>query len=437
MATSLRNIVVVGGSFAGAATSQGLANLLPSTHRVLLIEPHSHFHYLFAFPRFSIVPTYEHKAFIPFSGVFAAVPSPERHHVVRARVSALHKDRVVLDREWQGVHEIPYDYLVLATGTNLRAPGTMKDEEKALSVKYLQNYQQRLKNSSSVAVIGGGAVGVQKISRAKKLPSKPKLEPGSLTRFRDAHKLCLKRQQLTPGIVVATDLKEIYPEKEITLIHSRDQLMPLFHNDLSEIIKARCQELGVKLALGSRVNIPEDEFQNDSKGPITLSLQNGNTLHADAVILATGQMPNTQFFSTLPASSEDSLLNPTNGFIRVRPTLQLQDPSYPHLFAVGDVADSGAHKAARPGVNQAQVVAKNILDLVEGREPSEKIEITPPGIHLSLGLSKNIIFRNPNTSKGDTEPSVVWRDDGTRDMEIDAAWVRRGVPVKSEAEYHL
>ncbi|KAI0536849.1 hypothetical protein GGR58DRAFT_375744 [Xylaria digitata] len=397
MATGLRNIVVVGGSFAGAATSQGLANLLPSTHRVLLIEPHSHFHYLFAFPRFSIVPTYEHKAFIPFSGVFAAAPSPDRHHVVRARVSALHKDRVVLDREWQGVHEIPYDYLVVATGTNLRAPGTMQDEEKPLSVKYLQNYQRRLKSSRSVAVIGGGAVGVQ----------------------------------------MATDLKEIYPEKEITLIHSRDQLMPLYHKNLSEIIKARCQELGINLVLGSRVNIPEDEFQNDSKGPIAISLQNGNTLQADAVILATGQTPNTQFFSTLPASSEDSLINPTNGFIRVRPTLQLQDPNYPHLFAVGDVADSGAHKAARPGVNQAQVVAKNILDFIEGREPSEKIEITPPGIHLSLGLSKNIIFRNPNTSKGDTEPSVVWRDDGTRDMEIDAAWVRRGVPVKSEAEYHL
>ncbi|RWA04407.1 hypothetical protein EKO27_g10698, partial [Xylaria grammica] len=304
MAASLRNIIVVGGSYVGVATTQGLANILPSTHRVLLIEPHSHFHHLFAFPRFAIAPTYEHKAFIPYSGTFAAAPNPDRHHVVRARVSALHRDHVVLDREWQGAREIPYEYLVVATGTKLRAPGTMTDDDKPLSVKYLQDYQQRLKNAKSVAIVGGGAVGVQ----------------------------------------MATDLKEIYPDKDITLVHSRDQLMPVYHSKLSDIIKARCQELGVKLVLGSRVDIPEDEFQNASGGPITVSLQNGSTLQADVVIPATGQTPNTQFFSTLPASSEDSLINPANGFVRVKPTLQLQDARYPHLFAVGDVADSGAHK---------------------------------------------------------------------------------------------
>ena len=110
------------------------------------------------------------------------------------------------------------------------------------------------------------------------------------------------------------------------------------------------------------------------------------------MIPATGQTPNTQFLSTLPPSSPDSLINPANGFVRVRPTLQLRDPEYPHLFAVGDVADSGAHKAARPGAGQAQVVAKNILALVEGREPSEEIEVNPAAIHLTLGLvslSKN------------------------------------------------
>ncbi|KAI0425396.1 hypothetical protein F5Y09DRAFT_346760 [Xylaria sp. FL1042] len=397
MATSLRNIIVVGGSYVGVTTTQGLANLLPSTHRVLLIEPHSHFHHLFAFPRFAIIPSYEHKAFIPYSGTFAAAPSPDRHHVVRARVSALHKDRVVLDRDWQGLREIPYDYLVMATGTKLRAPGTMQDDEKPLSVKYLQDYQQRLKNAKSIAIVGGGAVGVQ----------------------------------------MATDLKEIYPEKEITLIHSRDQLMPVYHSKLSDIIKARCQELGIKLILGSRVNIPADDFAQATGKPIVLSLQNGRTLEADVVIPATGQTPNTQFLSTLPSSSETSLVNPANGFVRVKPTLQLQDPAYPHLFAVGDIADSGAHKAARPGAAQAQVAAGNILDLLEGREPSGEIEVSPAAIHLTLGLTKNLIFRNPDTSKGETEPTIVPRDDGKRDMGIDGVWNRRGVPVKSDAEYHL
>ncbi|KAI1129991.1 FAD/NAD(P)-binding domain-containing protein [Nemania abortiva] len=395
MATSLKNIIVVGGSYVGVATTQGLASLLPSTHRILLIEPHSHFHHLFAFPRFAILPTYEHKAFIPYSGTFAGAPNADRHHVVRARVSALQQDRVVLDRDWQGVREIPYEYLVVATGTKLRAPGTMGDDEKPLSVKYLQGYQQRLKQAKSIAIIGGGAVGVQ----------------------------------------MATDLKEIYPEKEITLVHSRTQLMPLYHKKLDEIIKERCQELGVKLVLGSRVNIPADEFQNASGEPITVSLQNGTTLQADVVIPATGQTPNTQFLSTLPTSSEDSLINPANGFIRVKPTLQFQDPKYPNLFAVGDIADSGAHKAARPGAGQAKVVANNILAMIEGREATQNIDVQPPAIHLTLGLTKNLVFANPDP--GETEPWIKHRDDGKADMGIDGVWGRRGVAVKSDAEYHL
>ncbi|KAI0403877.1 FAD/NAD(P)-binding domain-containing protein [Xylaria palmicola] len=399
MAASLRNIIVIGGSYVGVATTQGLAKVLPSTHRVLLIEPHSHFHHLFAFPRFAILPSHEHKAFIPYTGTFAGAPSdPGRHHVVTARVSALLGDRVVLDRDWQGSREIPYDYVVVASGTRLRAPGTMQDDDKTPSVRYLRAYQGRLGRARSVVVVGGGAVGVQ----------------------------------------MATDLKEIYPEKDIALVHSRRQLMPLYHERLDEIIKALCQELGIKLVLGSRVDIPADEFQGANEGePITVSLQDGSTLEADVVIPATGQTPNTQFLSALAASSVGSLVNPANGFIRVRPTLQFQDPAYPHLFAVGDVADSGAHKAARPGAAQAQVVASNILDMVEGREPSGEIEVSPPGIHLTLGLTKNLIFRNPDTSKGETEPTIVHRDDGRADMGIDGVWNRRGVTAKSEADYHL
>ncbi|KAI1320244.1 FAD/NAD(P)-binding domain-containing protein [Xylariaceae sp. FL0255] len=399
MTSTLRNVIVVGGSYVGLATSQGLANILPATHRVLLIEPHSHFNHLFAFPRFAILPTFEHKAFIPYSGTFNPGPNPTQHNVVRARVSGLHPDRVILDRDWQGSREIPYDYLVVATGTKLRAPGTMLHDDKPQSVKYLQDYQEGIRKARSVCIIGGGAVGVQ----------------------------------------MATDLKEIYPEKDVTLVHSREQLMPLYHKQLDEIIKARCEELGIKLVLGSRVNIPEDDFQDSNLmgKPINVSLQNGSSLQADFVIPATGQTPNTEFLSTLPGSSDGSLINPANHFIRVKPTLQFQDVKYPHLFAVGDVADSGAHKAARPGAAQAQVVANNILSMVEGHEPTQNIEVTPPAIHLTLGLSKNLIIRNPDTSKGDTEPYVVFRDDGTRDMNINGIWPRRGVTVKSEEEYHL
>lgn len=117
----------------------------------------------------------------------------------------------MLDREWSdqgnpGSREISFDYLVVATGTRLQAPGTMPHDDKPASVRYFQQYQTRVRDARSVAIVGGGAVGVQ----------------------------------------MATDLKELYPEKEVTLVHSRNQLMPLYHEALDRIIKERFSELGIK-----------------------------------------------------------------------------------------------------------------------------------------------------------------------------------------------
>lgn len=66
--------------------------------------------------------------------------------------------------------------------------------------------------------------------------------------------------------------------------------------------------------------------------------------------------------------------------------MQILDDKYPNLFAVGDIADTGAQKAARPGAAQAAVVAKNIQSLIEGKVPENKFTWGASGIHLTLGL---------------------------------------------------
>lgn len=128
----------------------------------------------------------------------------------------------------------------------------------------------------------------------------------------------------------------------------------------------------------------------------SITLQDGRTLTADLIIPAVGQTANSHFVtagglgpspsSTTDQDSSSSLVNPKNGFIRVRPTLQFQDARYPNLFAVGDIADTGAHKAARPGGAQAAVAARNVLAMIEGREPKEEMVVDPASIHLTLGL---------------------------------------------------
>lgn len=82
----------------------------------------------------------------------------------------------------------------------------MRDNDKVSSVAYLQNHQAEIKRSKSILIAGGGAVGVQ----------------------------------------MATDMKEYYPEKEITVVQSRPYLMPQYHSKLHELIKERFDDLGIK-----------------------------------------------------------------------------------------------------------------------------------------------------------------------------------------------
>ncbi|KAK3346141.1 hypothetical protein B0T25DRAFT_462460 [Lasiosphaeria hispida] len=387
--TALRNVVVVGGSYVGINAAKELATLLPATHRVLLIEPHSHFHHLFAFPRFAILPSHEHKAFIPYTHLF----SDPRHQVVRAKVLSLHPAHVILDREWSHSTIVPFDYLIAATGTHLTPPGTVATDEKPAAVRYLQTYQQDLARAGSVVVVGGGAVGVQ----------------------------------------MACDLKEVYPAKKVTLVHSREQLMPFYHQGLSALVKERLGVLGVEMVLGSRAVVPEGGFPVGG-GEGFVALRDGRRVPAEFVVVATGQTPNSRF---VVAGLGEGLVNPENGFVRVRPTLQFGDGRFPNLFAVGDIADTGAHKAARPGSVQAAVAAKNIAAMVAGGEPVETITVAPAGIHLTLGLTRNVIFRNPDTAAGATEPFINLKDDGRADMGIEGVWERRGVTVTAPSDYHL
>ena len=113
----------------GAHVAQQLASRLHATHYVVAIEAKSHFEHLFVSPRFSTpaLRGLEHKAFVPFTGTFSSAPK-DAGEVVQARVTAFDDVSVSLDRpvRTRGINEpttrIPYDFLVLATGT--RDPGT-------------------------------------------------------------------------------------------------------------------------------------------------------------------------------------------------------------------------------------------------------------------------------------------------------------------------
>ena len=55
----------------------------------------------------------------------------------------------------------------------------------------------------------------------------------------------------------------------------------------------------------------------------------------------------------------------------MRPTLQIADPSNsnPHVFALGDVANTDGPRMARAARVQADIVTRNLLALINKQEP--------------------------------------------------------------------
>lgn len=89
-------------------------------------------------------------------------------------------------------------------------------------------------------------------------------------------------------------------------------------------------------------------------------------------------------------------------------------------YFVLNSGNTDSHSAAQ----QAELVVENIDHILKNEPLGEYDASNPHGIHLTLGIKKNVVFRNPAT--GAAEPFVVDRDDGALDMNIDGVWTRKG-----------
>ena len=131
-ATTPSTTAIVGGSYVGMRLAQALVPVLPPTHRVVVVEANSHFHHLFTFPRFSVLHRGgEEKAFIPYSHALEA--GAAGNAIIHAKALSIHpsaetssKGYLKLDRAAnQGSDTLEFDYLAIATGTQLREPWSL------------------------------------------------------------------------------------------------------------------------------------------------------------------------------------------------------------------------------------------------------------------------------------------------------------------------
>jgi apoptosis-inducing factor 2 len=195
---TMKTVLVLGGAYAGASAVRILSEGLPKDDwRIVLVDRNSHINHVYILPRLAVLPGHEHKGFVPFNHLL----SRPQDVFVQASVRAVHPRHVILDRPFQGDTRVNFDFLVYALGSKLPAPldlwGSPNPSRvlepyagtKQQGIAWLKSHQEVIGNAASVLVVGGGALGIQ----------------------------------------FATDIAAIHPSKNITLLHSRNRLLPRFN----------------------------------------------------------------------------------------------------------------------------------------------------------------------------------------------------------------
>lgn len=232
-----KNVVVIGGSFAGIQLVKRLAETLPTGYKVVWIEKNSHLNYSFVFPRFSVLPGHEHTAFIPYEGVERSVPPGIITHIQDTAVDVT-EDAVLLGSG----RKIDYAFLAIATGSSQPLPVQVTSTEREDACYELRRVQQSIKSSQKIAIVGGGAVGVQ----------------------------------------LSSDIKDFYPNKDVTLIHSRESLMSHFGERLQDYaLSALRDELKVRVLLNERPKMPS---QGNFATSASLTFSDGREEEFDLIV---------------------------------------------------------------------------------------------------------------------------------------------------------
>ncbi|XP_043838017.1 ferroptosis suppressor protein 1 [Dromiciops gliroides] len=323
------HVVIIGGGFGGIAAASQLQSWgVPYT----LVDMRDSFHHNVGALRASVESGFAKKTFISYAKTFKEC---FRQDLVVGL--DLEKQQVLL----QGGEVLSYSHLILATGSSGPFPGKFTQISNLQSaIEAYEVMVKQVQSSQHVVVVGGGAAGVE----------------------------------------MAAELKTEYPEKKVTLIHSKvpladPELLPCVRQEVKEILLRK----GVELLLNERVSNLEELPLNEYHDSICLRTNKGTEVVANLVIVCSGIKINCSAYS---GALGDKMAS--NGALMVNDHLQVQ--GFSNIYAIGDCADVKEPKMAYHAGLHANVVVTNIVNSMQ-QKPLKTYK--PGALTFLLSMGRN------------------------------------------------
>ncbi|MEL6398320.1 MAG: NAD(P)/FAD-dependent oxidoreductase [Cyanobacteria bacterium J06626_4] len=332
-------ILVVGAGFGGMQAAQSLAQ---SGAEILLIDRHNYNTFVPLLYQVAAAQIEPESIAYPLRTVLRRAP---RTRFLMATVQNIDFAHQVVETADQ---LIPYDYLVLATGSQtqfLGVPGAVEHafplrtlaQATALRNHILQQFEQatrerdpqRRQQLLTFVIVGGGPTGVEMA--------------GTLVELKRA----VRRDY--PGLS--------WQEMQIILVQSGDNLLANLPDRLGRYTTRKLRQLGVKVHFQTRVSRVTEQ---------AVEFQDGSVLPAGTVVWAAG------LEAAMPAATAN-LSTARKRKLAVRPTLQLID--HDNVYAIGDLAHAEQNGKPLTGVapealQQGVAVARNIRRQLRGKAPT-------------------------------------------------------------------
>jgi NADH dehydrogenase len=358
----MKNLVIVGGGFAGVTLAQHLEHKLPSDWKLTLVSQEN-------FITFNpLLPEVVGASILP-----GHVIAPHRQmihcsHVCMAQVTDIDYEAKVVHYLGEGSGMLEYDQLVLACGVNANLDLVRGMAQHALPLKtlgdalFLRNrIVSRLEQAelqpdpvarrwlTTFVVIGGGFSGVE--------------TAGVLTDFLRASLKYYPR-------IKRDDIR-------VVLLHGQNRLLPELSASLGEFAGRKMRMHGLDVRLEARAARIDDR---------AVTLASGEIIPAGTVICTIGTMPNSLV--------TDSPLPKEKG--RVKVDADMSVPGFEGVWAIGDCAavpnkldGKISPPTAQFADRQGRQLAANIAAKLRGA-PTREFSFKPVGQLSTIGHNKAV-----------------------------------------------